>query len=228
MRVAKPLIAESEREKILEYANRHGQTRLEHGPPVGTGRAPYGWEWKDKEKTCYAINKEEAAVRVSTFEMFVELDMSIRGIAHKLTEDGILPPAKSRGVNVKSMAWQPSTVFDMLTDIANIGTLTIAKTTTVMLANGKTGRKPSDKAKTIPGGIPAIISIDTFQRAQLKLKNNQRSSLLLTHSNGICHCSRNFLSFSGEWFPAICSTRTQETISCIPLEKIPRATIHTR
>src|SRR5437762_8112751 len=76
--------AESEREKILEYANRHWQTRLEHDLPVATGRAPYGWEWKDKGKTCYLINKEEAAVRVSIFEMFVELDMSIRGIASKL------------------------------------------------------------------------------------------------------------------------------------------------
>jgi site-specific DNA recombinase len=36
--------AESEREKILEYANRHWKSRLEHDLPVGTGRAPYGWE----------------------------------------------------------------------------------------------------------------------------------------------------------------------------------------
>ena len=36
--------AESEREKIVEYANRHWQTRLEHNLPVGTGRAPYGWQ----------------------------------------------------------------------------------------------------------------------------------------------------------------------------------------
>ena len=142
--------------------------------PVATGRAPYGWEWKDKGKTCYLINKEEAAVRVSIFEMFVELDMSIRGIAHKLTEDSILPPAKSRGANVKrGIAWQPSTVFDMLTDPSNIGILRICKSKTVMNANGKITRKPNDKMKTIPGGIPAIIAIDTYERAQLKLKNNQ-------------------------------------------------------
>lgn len=166
--------AESEREKILEYANRHWQTRLEHGLPVGTGRAPYGWEWKDKEKTCYAINKEEAAVRVSIFEMFVELDMSIRGIAHKLTEEGIVTPAKSRGANVKrGIAWQPSTVFDMLTDPNNIGDLRICKSKTVMNANGKVTRKPNDNMKTISGGIPAIIAVDTYERAQRKLKNNQ-------------------------------------------------------
>src|SRR5712692_7043134 len=99
--------AESEREKIVEYANRHWQSRLEHNLPVGTGRAPYGWDWGDSDKTWYTINHEEAVVRFSVFHMFVELDMSVRGIAHKLTEDGVLPPAKSRGANVKSTAWQP-------------------------------------------------------------------------------------------------------------------------
>src|SRR5947209_5843325 len=85
--------AESEREKILEYANRHWQTRLASNLPIGSGRAPYGWQWGDAEKTFYLINKEEAAVRISIFEMFVVLDMSLRAIAHKLTEDGIPKPA---------------------------------------------------------------------------------------------------------------------------------------
>src|SRR5437016_2785415 len=48
--------AESEREKIVEYANRHWQSRLEHGLPVGSGRTPYGWSWGDKAKTFYVIN----------------------------------------------------------------------------------------------------------------------------------------------------------------------------
>src|SRR5262252_403262 len=79
--------AESEREKIVEYANRHWQTRLAQNLPMATGRAPYGWGWGDREKTFYVVNHEEAAVRFSMFHMFVELDMSVRAIAHKLTED---------------------------------------------------------------------------------------------------------------------------------------------
>jgi site-specific DNA recombinase len=88
--------AESERHKIVEYANRRWQTRVEVGLPVGTGRSPYGWNWKDKEKTSYVINPEQAAVRVSIFHMFVELDMSLRAITHKLTEDRILTPSYAK------------------------------------------------------------------------------------------------------------------------------------
>ena len=72
---------------------------------MATDRAPYGWEWADKDKTYYNVNKEEAIVRFSIFTMFVQQDMSVRAIAHKLTEDGIVPPAKSRGANVKGNTW---------------------------------------------------------------------------------------------------------------------------
>jgi len=165
--------AESEREKIVEYANRHWQTRLEHNLPVASGRTPYGWLWGDKAKTFYDVNYEEAAVRFSIFQMFVELDMSVRAIAHKLTEDGILPPAKSRGANVTSTAWQPSTVHMLLVDAANIGVLKICKTTKVTTAKGKNATQPNQLMRIIPGGLPALIPPELYERALRKLKTNQ-------------------------------------------------------
>jgi site-specific DNA recombinase len=156
--------AQSEREKIVEYANRHWQTRLAHDLPMGTGRAPYGWEWGDKDKTFYIVNQEEAAVRFAIFQMFVELDMSVRGISHKLTEDGILPPAKSRGANVNSTAWYPSTVHLLLTDVANIGILQICKKKKALTAKGTETRKPNDNMKTIPGGLPAIVPVELHEQ----------------------------------------------------------------
>lgn len=165
--------AESEREKIVEYANRHWQTRLEQNLPLATGRAPYGWKWQDKEKTRYGINKEEATVRFSIFNMFIDQDMSIRAIAHKLTEDSVLPPAKSRGAKVKSTAWQPSTVHKMLCDVENIGILRICKSKKVVTAKGTETRELNSNMKIVPGGIPAIIPIELYELAQYKLKNNR-------------------------------------------------------
>lgn len=174
--------AESEREKILEYANRHWQTRLENNLPVATGRAPYGWQWKDKEKTQYVINKEEAAVRISIFAMLVDEDMSVRGIANQLTEDGILPPAKSRGAKVKNVGWCPSTVRKLLTDQENIGILRILKSTKVLTAKGTEIRKPNQHMKAIQGGIPAIVPVEMYELAQMKLRNN-RSDKSHLHRN---------------------------------------------
>jgi site-specific DNA recombinase len=165
--------AESEREKIVEYANRHWQTRLEHNLPVGTGRAPYGWDWGDKDKTFYVLNPEESALRFSLFHMFVKEDMSLRGIAHKLTEDSILPPAKSRGANVKSTAWQPSTVHMLIKDVANIGILRICKSTKVMTAKGTTTRKHNANMRTIVDGLPVIVPVELYELAQIKLMANK-------------------------------------------------------
>lgn len=174
--------AESEREKIVEYANRHWQSRLEHNLPVGTGRAPYGWDWGNKDKTFYVINHEEAAIRFSIFHMFIEMDMSIRGIAHKLTEDGILPPAKSRGANVKGTAWQPSTVHMLLTDVANIGILVICKNTSTLTPQGKVVRRPNSNMKTIPDGLPANVPPELYELAQIKLKANKSDKSHVHHN----------------------------------------------
>src|ERR1051326_4191607 len=147
--------------------------RLAHNLPLATGRAPYGWEWANKEKTAYCINREEATLRLGIFQMFVELDMSLRSIAHKLTEDGILPPAKARGWRAKADAWQPSAVHKLLSDTENIGILRICKSSMAMTAKGTPTRKQNSNMKMVQGGIPALISIELYERAQLKLKNNR-------------------------------------------------------
>lgn len=195
--------AESEREKIIEYANRHWQTRLGQNLPVAGGQPPFGWAWKNENKAEYVIDKEEAAVRLAIFEMFVNLDMSVRRIVHKLTEDGILSPTASRErrktgntadsteekaspsaeplpsatakkcKRTKNPFWSTSTVHSILRDERNIGILRIGKTNHAVTEEGRNVRIPNPQMKTIPGGIPAIISVEIYELAQMKLKNNK-------------------------------------------------------
>jgi len=174
--------AESERNKIVEYANRRWQTRIELGLPVGTGRPPYGWEWKDKGKTCYKIDAEEAAIRVSIFHMFVEMDMSLRAISHKLTEDKILTPfyskkyreepeeGEEREPETKYTVWGYTAIREILKDPANIGILVICKDKQTIGPDGKRKKEIHPNRKEVPDGIPAIINPDLYERAQEKLK----------------------------------------------------------
>ncbi len=175
--------AESERQKIVEYANRRWQTRVEVGLPVGMGRASYGWNWADKEKTCYEVNPEQAAVRVSIFHMFVELDMSLRAIMHKLTEDRILTPTYARKfqgqplddeeVKIEYCLWRYTTIREILKDLENIGVLVICKIKQKIGQDGKRKAEVHPSRKEVAGGIPAIININIYALAQEKLKTNQ-------------------------------------------------------
>ncbi len=189
--------AESEREKILEYANRRWQTRIELGLPVGTGFPLYGWEWGDKSKTFYVLNPETAAVRFSIFHLFVELDMSIRGIAHKLTDDGVPTASMHRNPDKKTgRTWTSASVFDILKDKENIGVLTICKQKNVIGTGGKVKRIPNPNKREIPGGIPAIVSPIIYERAQLRLATNREEKSHMPYdaeeylSKGHIYCAK--------------------------------------
>jgi site-specific DNA recombinase len=206
--------AESERNKIVEYANRRWQTRIESGLPVGTGRPPYGWDWKDREKTCYKVDMEEAAVRVSIFHMFVEMDMSLRAIAHKLTEDKILTPFYSKRYRdsspeeeeendpkTKYTVWGYTAIREILKDPANIGILVICKEKQSIGPDGRRKSEPHPNRREVPGGIPAIINPSIYERAQEKLKThkvehshrplNEEDFLLRGHIS--CGCCNHML-----------------------------------
>ncbi len=197
--------AESERHKIVEYANRRWQTRVEVGLPVGTGRSPYGWDWQDKEKTGYVVNQEQAAVRMSIFHMFVELDMSLRAITHKLTEDRILTPTYAKQfqdtppqdseVSIEHCLWRYTTVRELLMDLENIGILVVCKAKQTIGPDGKRKTEVHPNRREIPGGIPALIDPVLYERAQEKLSTNKadKSHLPLNKEDfllrGHIHCA---------------------------------------
>ncbi|GER88382.1 recombinase [Dictyobacter vulcani] len=197
--------AESERHKIVEYANRHWQSRLAQGLPMATGRAPYGWDWADENKTYYKINPELARIRFSILYMFVDLDMSLRSIAHKLTEDNIPSPSAMRKEKHAAKGWLPANVYRMIIDEKNIGNLTICKVTYVLSENGKKVARPNKNARIIPNGIPAIVDIDRYNRAVQKLETNKIEK---------SHPPRNiedFLLRAGYVYCKECRTRMRTT-----------------
>ena len=60
-----------------------------------------------------------------------------------------------------------------LTDVANIGVLQILKYTATLTSAGKPGMKRNELMRTIPDGLPAIVPLVLYERAQRKLKTNR-------------------------------------------------------
>ena len=206
--------AQSERDKINEYANRHWQKRHELGLPMATSTPQYGWQWGDKEKTFFVLNIEEAAVRRSIFVMFVEMDMSLRQIGHRLTIDGTPAPREARKLQngkvteaelneegkPKLLPWTTGTIHQYLTDVANIGTLVICKKKKVLQENGTHKQIDHPDRKVIPGAMPPIVSMEKFERAQRKLATNRETKSQRPHD------PENFL-LAGHVYCAICGYR---------------------
>ena len=122
--------------------------------------------------------------------MFVELDMSIRQIGHKLTMDGIPTPREARRLQGKGkvteeeineegqpklIPWTTGTLHMYLKDAANIGTLIICKKKKVLQQDGTSKRIMHPEQKIIPEAIPRIVSEEMYERAQRKLMTNRET-----------------------------------------------------
>src|SRR5438132_14274434 len=101
--------------------------------------------------------------------MFVELDMSLRAITHKLTEDRILtptyakkfqdqPPPQDSEVKIEHCLWRFTTVRELLKDLENIGILVVCKVKQKIGQDGKRRTEVHQSRKEVPSGRTANIS----------------------------------------------------------------------
>lgn len=115
--------------------------------------------------------------------MFVELDMSLRAITHKLTEDRIPTPNYDKKfkeqppedgeVKLEHCLWGFTTVREILLDLENIGTLVVCKAKQRIGPDGKRVLEVHPNRREVPGGIPALVDVVTYERALAKLKTNR-------------------------------------------------------
>ena len=88
------LIAEYEKAKILERTRRGKLYKARERHLIVSSVGPYGYKYIPKDKTqegYYEVVPEEASVVKLIFDLFVNRQMSIRGIAKELTQRGVKP-----------------------------------------------------------------------------------------------------------------------------------------
>jgi len=180
------IVAEYEREKILERSRRGKLYAAKQGKVNVLGGAPYGYHYKkvtDIDDATYVIHPKEALVVQEPYFLYCKKDFSIGEIARYFTNKGCITRSGKA-------FWERSVIWGMLRNPAYKGTAAFRKTkrfrgikkTKLALDRGnKLNRQPSNsrerpKEDWIYISVPAIINERDFDFAQQKLKNNIKFS----------------------------------------------------
>ena len=145
------------------HASSRGRlNRVRSGKPLASKFPPYGYRWRDEEKTGLIIDPETAPVVERIFEE-AEIGLTLRQIAKSLTEDEISTPSG------KSKAWQGGTVHKILHNPAYMGEA-------YGWYSGNRGARRVDGHRTgirLPeSAVPAIVSESTWESVQEQLRHN--------------------------------------------------------
>jgi site-specific DNA recombinase len=196
------MISEYERAIIKERSRRGKRFKAKSGVVSVLCGAPYGYTYiKKTQETAayYQINDAEAAVVREMFRLYTEEFCGIGSIARKLTAEQI-PTRKNTG------RWERSVIWSMLRNPAYTGKACYGKTERAerqritkplrtkggyVAKNGCNREKPREEWIEIP--VPALVSPQTFELAQERLKDNklhaQRNTKVETLLQGMMVCS---------------------------------------
>src|SRR3984885_4312075 len=203
------MIAKYERAQILERSRRGKRHRAQSGEVSVMSGAPYGYRYvrkTDEAPAAYAVLEAEARVVERIYEMYTVEGLSIGEITRRINAEGI-PTRKA------SARWERSTVWAVLRNSAYRGVACFGKTrassrTRVIRPQRRRGvitptmtaghERPREEWIEIP--VPALVSEDSFARAQELLQENKirsrRRTIEPSIVQGMVSCQKCGYAFS--------------------------------
>ena len=203
------MIAEYERAQILERSRRGKRHRAQSGEISVMSGAPYGYRYirkTDDAPAAYAVLEDEARVVQRIYEMYTVVGLSIGEITRRINAEGI-PTRKA------SARWERSTVWAVLRNSAYRGVACFGKTRVssrarVIRPQRRRGvdtpsmtaghERPREEWIEIP--VPALVSEESFARAQELLQENKNRSRRRTIEpsivQGMVSCQKCGYAFS--------------------------------
>ena len=203
------MIAEYERAQILERSRRGKRHRARSGEVSVLSGAPYGYRYirkTDETAASYVVVDAEARVVQRVYEMYTVEALSIGEIARRLNAEGI--PTRKH-----SARWERSVVWAMLRNPAYRGTACFGKTRVAgrirvtralrrrggIVSSNSVGHERAPE-EWIEIAVPALVSEDSFARAQELLHENKIRSRRRTISpsvvQGLVSCQKCGYAFS--------------------------------
>src|SRR5215472_10925988 len=220
------MIAEYERAQIMERYRRGKRHRAKSGEVSVMSGAPYGYRYIRKTEDAHAsyrVIEAEARVVQRIYKMYTVEGLSIGAITRRLNEQRI--PTRKR-----SARWERSTVWAALRNSAYRGIAYFGKTRVaarsritrpLRLRGGMSKRnsagheRPREEWIEIP--VPAIVSEESFARAQELLQENKirakRRTITPSIVQGLVSCQKCGYAFSRT--STITSARKLHYYKCI-------------
>src|ERR1700730_18056519 len=203
------MIAEYERAQILERSRRGKRYRARSGEVSVLSGAPYGYRYirkTDETLASYRVIDVEARVVQRVYEMYTVDGLSMGGIARRLNAEGV-------STRKQSARWERSVVWAMLRNPAYRGAAAFGKTriagrmrvtralrrrAALVSSNSIGHERPREEWIEIP--VPALVSEDSFARAQELLQENKMRSRRRTITpsivQGLISCQKCGYAFS--------------------------------
>src|SRR5713226_3703872 len=203
------MIAEYERAQILERSRRGKRYRARSGEVSVLSGAPYGYRYirkTDETLASYRVIDVEARVVQRVYEMYTVDGLSMGEITRRLNAEGI-PTRK------QSARWERSVVWAMLRNPAYRGAAAFGKTriagrmrvtralrrrAALVSSNSIGHERPREEWIEIP--VPALVSEDSFARAQELLQENKirsrRRTITPSIVQGLVSCQKCGFAFS--------------------------------
>jgi site-specific DNA recombinase len=197
------IIAEYEREKILERSRRGKLFAAKKGRVNVLGGAPYGYYYKkssDTHDALYVVHPEESKVVKELFQLYCQNDFSLGEVAKLFTKKAYI-------TRTGKTTWDRSVIWGMLRNPAYKGLAAFRKTkrvrrirkTKLAIESKKPLRDELSSSRDRPREewidivVPALVQEKIFELAQCKLKlnskfasrNNIKNEYLLT---GLMRC----------------------------------------
>ncbi len=203
------MIAEYERAQILERSRRGKRHRARSGEVSVLSGAPYGYRYirkSDDAPASYAVIEAEARVVRQVYEHYTVAGMSIGAIAGWLNSEGV-PTRK------QSSRWERSVVWAMLRNPAYRGAAAFGKTRVAGrirvtralrrrggIVSGDSVGHERTREEWIEIPVPALVSEESFARAQELLQENKTRSRRRTITpsivQGLVSCQKCGYAFS--------------------------------
>jgi site-specific DNA recombinase len=172
-------MAELERESIILRTHGAIRTRAESGKLL-TGPVPkYGYNWTGEHNEYYAINPETAPTVERLYQM-ADGGMSLHEMTRVLNADGVQTPSqylassgKLPGNRRLSTEWSRQGIYQLLTDPSYCGRHVAYRRRQVKKGRTKVMKvRAVGDERRIEQTIPAIVSVEQWERVQAALSNN--------------------------------------------------------